>query len=373
MNSNIQIYSPDKFGFYQVGEYRTYSRIEAIEYAAKNKKNIHWNYNDEVFSKVDFSKEIDVSLNELYKLRCRQIRNSYDYVVLFYSGGSDSHNMLMQWINSDCKLDEVATLVSLEGSKVKDSYANIEQYTVAIPNIITLSEKYKFDYTVIDFSKFIMDYISINDRHEHILYDMNFNISPNNIAKSLLRYNVDKWKNLIVSGKKVCFLWGMEKLNIINRGENYYLKFTDQYDNVLSPIVQRNYNNGWYDEFFSITPDLPELMIKQCNIIKNFFKIRNTNLHSILPYYQQKYSSCGYNRSLNLYLSDDGYRKLMYPHWDLNTFSTGKSVSTSKSRLDNWILDGNMIQKDIFLSSHDHFQIKTLNSHTLISANEYII
>lgn len=372
MNSNIQIYSPDKFGFYQVGEYQTYSRIEATEFAIKNKKDIHWNYNDEVFSKVNFSKEIDIPLNELYKLRCRQIRNSYDYVVLFYSGGSDSHNMLMQWINSDCKLDEVATLVSLEGSKVKDSYANIEQYTVAIPNIITLSEKYKFDYTVIDFSKSIMNYLSTNDRHEHILYDMNYNISPNNIAKSLLRHNVDKWKNLIFSGKSVCFLWGMEKLNIINRDGNNYLKFADRYDNVVSPIVQRNYNIGWYDEFFSITPDLPELMIKQCNIIKNFFKIRNTNLHSILSYYQQTPSSRGYNRMLNLYLSDNGYRKLMYPYWDLNTFSTGKSPSTSKSRLDDWIWNGNMIQKDIFLSSYDNFQIKTLNADTIFS-NEYIM
>ena len=35
MNSNIQIYSPDKFGFYQVGEYKTYSKIEAIEYSLK--------------------------------------------------------------------------------------------------------------------------------------------------------------------------------------------------------------------------------------------------------------------------------------------------------------------------------------------------
>ena len=30
---------PDKFGFYEVNEYRTYSKIEAIEYATKNKKN----------------------------------------------------------------------------------------------------------------------------------------------------------------------------------------------------------------------------------------------------------------------------------------------------------------------------------------------
>ena len=287
MNSNIQIYSPDKFGFYQVGEYQT--------------------------------------------------------------------------------------LVSLEGSKVKDSYANIEQYSVAIPNIIALSEKYKFDYTVIDFSKFIMDYIATNARYENILYDINFNLSPNNIAKSLLRYNVDKWKNLILSGKKVCFLWGMEKLIITDRGGNNYLKFLDRYDCVLSPIVQRNYSIGWYDEFFSITPDLPELMIKQCNIIKNFFKIRNTNLYSVLSYYQQEPSFRGYNKRLNLYLSDDGYRKLLYPYWDLNTLSRGKSASTSKSLQDDWIWNGNMIQKDIFLDSHKIFETKTLNTSSSISANEYII
>jgi len=114
-------------------------------------------------------------------------------------------------------------------------------------------------------------------------------------------------------------------------------------------------------------------MIKQCNIIKNFFKIRDTNLHSVLSYYQQEYSLRGYNKRLNLYLSEDGYRKLIYPYWDLNTFSTGKSASTSKSKLDDWIWDGNMIQKDIFLDSHKIFETKTLNASTPISINEYVI
>jgi len=69
----------------------------------------------------------------------------------------------------------------------------------------------------------------------------------------------------------------------------------------------------------------------------------------------------------------------MYPYWDVNTFSTGKSPSTSKSRLDDWIWDGNMIQKDIFLSSYDNFQIKLVEyndnkfSNKFISTNEYII
>jgi hypothetical protein len=370
MNSNIQIYSPDKFGFYQVGEYKTYSKIEAIEHSLKSKINVHWNFNDEVFSKVDFSKAPDISLSELYKLRCQQIRNSYDYVVLFYSGGSDSHNVLMHWIESGCKLDEVAILISYDGSKDKYDYANAEQFCVSIPNTIELSKKHNFDYRIIDFSKYVMDYLSTGE----IIYDMNHHLSPNNIAKSLLRSKIDAWKDLILSGKKVCFVWGHDKISLFpEKNGKITLQFMDQLDNLVSPITQRNYNNGWYDEFFYLSPDFPEIMKKQINIIKKFLDITTESIFNLLSYYQQEYNGRGYSRRLNMYLSDDGYRKLLYPYWDSNTFSSGKSLSTSKSRIDNWIWNGNMPQKDIFLSQHEIFQSKFASLHVDISRKKYEI
>ena len=30
------------------------------------------------------------------------------------------------------------------------------------------------------------------------------------------------------------------------------------------------------------------------------------------------------DKKLNLFLTDDGYRRLMYPYWNVNTFSIGK-------------------------------------------------
>jgi len=370
MNSNIQIYSPDKFGFYQVGEYKTYSKIEAIEYSLKSKINVHWNFNDEVFSKVDFSKAPDISLSELYKLRCQQIRNSYDYVVLFYSGGSDSHNMLMHWIESGCKLDEVAILISYDGSKEKYDYANAEQFRVSIPNTIELSKKHNFDYRVIDFSKYVMDYLS----NSEILYDMNYNLSPNNIAKSLLRKNIDAWKDLILSGKKVCFVWGHDKICLSHeKSGKMTLQFMDNLDNLVSPITQRNYNNGWYDEFFYLSPDFPEIMKKQIDIIKKFLDIKTGSIFNLLSYYQQGPSSKGYSHRINMYLSNNGYTKLLYPYWDSNTFSSGKSLSTSKSRIDNWIWNGNMPQKDLFLSQHEIFQSKVFSLPFQISKKYYEI
>ena len=102
MNSDI-------FGFYQVSNYKTYSKLEAIDYKNVYGGNIHWNFNDELFSSVDWTNEPQSSLWDLYKQRVKQIREKYDYCVLWYSGGSDSHNILHAWLDSGYKLDEIAT------------------------------------------------------------------------------------------------------------------------------------------------------------------------------------------------------------------------------------------------------------------------
>ena len=138
------ILSADKFGFYTVGERKTYSRMEAQQYSKLHQRQIHWNFNDEIFSKSDDTKEPTSTLSELYTTRCHQIRNAYDYVVIFYSGGSDSDNILQHWLKSGCKLDEVATMWSYEGTKDKQSYSDIEQTKVVIPKITELQSTKNF-------------------------------------------------------------------------------------------------------------------------------------------------------------------------------------------------------------------------------------
>ena len=101
INQTITL-SPDKFGYYKVGDFKTYSKIEAIEISNKLKTPSQWYFNENVYSKINWLEEPSVDLWELYKQRARQIRENYDYVVLWYSGGSDSHNMLNAWIDSYC-------------------------------------------------------------------------------------------------------------------------------------------------------------------------------------------------------------------------------------------------------------------------------
>jgi hypothetical protein len=58
----------------------------------------------------DTTIEPDVSLAELYKTRALQLRESFDYLVLLYSGGADSHQVLMSFLNNGIFLDEVRTV-----------------------------------------------------------------------------------------------------------------------------------------------------------------------------------------------------------------------------------------------------------------------
>ena len=107
-------FNPDKFGYYEVDGRPTYSKLEEAEWSYFNKSTIRWDFNDDIFNKIDWSIEPPNSLWDLYKMRARQIREAYDYVVLWYSGGSDSHNMLLAWIDAGLKIDEIATTWNYE-------------------------------------------------------------------------------------------------------------------------------------------------------------------------------------------------------------------------------------------------------------------
>ena len=68
-----------------------------------------WIFHDDAFSKYPWHIEPEASLDQLYDARARQLREKYDYVVLSYSGGSDTHNILESFIRQGLHIDEIVT------------------------------------------------------------------------------------------------------------------------------------------------------------------------------------------------------------------------------------------------------------------------
>lgn len=306
--------TPTKFGFYDVNGYKTFSKLEAIELQQRSGHWPHWNFNQEVFNTLNWELEPDIDLWEMYKARARQIRNSYDYCVIFYSGGSDSHNLLNAWIDADCKIDEIASFWNEAGTHDPQSFMCSEISNVVLPDVKLLKSKgFDFVYRLIDLCDLTNKFIKENYLHYH--YHVNQSLSPNNVIKSYFRHDIKDYKDLINQGKSVCFIWGSDKPQIFNDEQGYYFAFLDIMDNCVSPYVQNQYQQGWYDELFYWSPDFPLIPVKQAHVVKKF--LDNVNDPS---YYQKKHSPYGYNKTINQYISVHTIKKIIYPKWHDDIF-----------------------------------------------------
>ena len=333
---------PRKAGFYQIGDSITYSKLEAIEYHNRTGDFPEWNFNRLVFDSLDWSSEPKQSLSEIYRNRCRQIRDAYDYVVLFYSGGSDSHNILQHWLTSGCKLDEIASYWNYEGSKDEFDLHNAEIKLVVMPMIEHLRNLgHDFVFRLIDHSQIDVDTLHSNDLFE---YEMNCNVSINTVSRSTFRDKIADYRNMITSGKKVCFVWGIDKPQIFHDDKGHYIQFLDIMDQCSSPYAQKRYYQGWFDELFYWTPDMPELIQKQARLVKRFLDTSEDR-----SCFQTKKNKNGYSTKLGMYLKDNALRTLIYPFWNNDTFSNGKNVRMFFSTRAQWLWNSNLEEATRFV------------------------
>jgi hypothetical protein len=103
MTFNKEIAS--KFGNWAVGTDKFNDKIDAAIHATQSKKDLIFEYNDNVWDSFDRSQLGKIRLTELYRQRAQQLRDRYDYLVLYYSGGADSSNILDTFIKNNIKLD----------------------------------------------------------------------------------------------------------------------------------------------------------------------------------------------------------------------------------------------------------------------------
>ena len=341
------ILSADKFGYYSVGDLKTFSKVEAIEWQATTGKFPEWNFNRETFDNVDWLLEPPVDLWTLYKQRAQQIRDTYDYCVLFYSGGSDSDNMLQAWQDQYCAIDEVASFWNYDATKDANSFMCEEVNKVVLPRVKTLNCKHR----LLDVSQLTIDFLAKN-KFDYPYYS-NHSLSPNNIVKGMFRETVKDWQDIIAQGKSLCFVWGFEKPQIGYDQSGVFVKFVDIMDNCVGPYSQLNYANGWYDELFYWTPDLPEIVVKQAHTLQRFVETCD-----IPDFYDTKTSPYGYNRSINRWLTDSAVKQIIYPRWDTTTFTNGKSPTGAANYLvysprDQWLFNSNLKEQQTMLSIID--------------------
>ena len=99
-----------KHGYYVVDNKIFKHKVYAMQDASRKSlkpTDVKWVFNEHVFDKIDWKTSNHVPLLELYRRRAQQLREKYSYLVLAFSGGGDSTNVLDSFVLNKIHLDEV--------------------------------------------------------------------------------------------------------------------------------------------------------------------------------------------------------------------------------------------------------------------------
>lgn len=324
----------DKLGYYLVGWKKFYNKTLALIYAKQYGFEVRWIFNDDVYGQLDWSIPVEESLASLYVRRAKQIREKYDYIILYYSGGADSHNVLSTFVNNNIQIDEIVMeLPEIDKHHFNDfdtSSRNIygEILYVAAPRLKEIQHKLS-PHTKIrfaDFSKPVIELMSKDNWFETMPTNAFFNLGQ--IGRQILHTSDISIIDLANKSRKVCQLYGVDKPLVSFDGTDFYAYFTDSSAMHVNPVTPEN--NKEYDdyvttEFFYWTPDFPEIVVKQAQLIK---------LACILDDTKKQF----WKNSLKLHVGE--FRKIMhpiiYPGLEEPKFQANKPENDIIRPMDHW-------------------------------------
>ena len=261
-----------ELGNYIVNGQKYTNKIQAILEAQKTLADITWDFHNDFFNKIDWTIEPQLSLPQMYKVRAQQIRDQYDYIVIMFSGGADSTNVLYSFLDNNIRVDEIVASAPMSGL----NNWNWNEQDTSVNN--TISETKYALFPILDevAVKFPNVKITINDYFEDIikyktdewLYRCQDWINPVSFVKG----NLDKFKhlvNLAEQGKRIGVVWGAEKPILRYDNGSIYSLVADGGVNVPDPPFTVEYPN--VDKvLFYWTADYADIMVKQSHVAAKY-------------------------------------------------------------------------------------------------------
>ena len=229
------------------------NKFQAIQAADGKISEISFKgFSPEFFSDKYWKQEPQLPYEELLKERALQLRDTYSYIRMMYSGGADSTTMLNTFLRNGIHIDEINSYrFSLDNNF--NNTSNIEINNHVIPYFNELRKQIpKTKFTVADYGK---------EYFEPIINEDWFSLR----STTALRYFHDY--NLLDNVTNFCNLYGELTPKLTFYNNKWYAIFTDS--------VFREYLVLKNLEFFYSSSDLPSLNAKQTYILKNYCKNNN--------------------------------------------------------------------------------------------------
>lgn len=331
----------DSLSYYKVQDKIFNDKIEAILYANEKKMDIEWYFNDDLFNNVNWTREPETSLDEFYKIRAQQIRDKYDYVLIMYSGGADSNNVIWSFLNNGIKIDEIVAAAPMSGLKNykynnKDTSAvnTVSEIEYAqIPGLQEIANK--FPNIKITLNDYFED--MINYKTDEWLYKSADWIHPTTVA----RFSLNKFKHLkdlAESGKNLGIVYGIDKpilcYTVLN---SIHLTISDVAVNTARPPFNKSYPNVT-NELFYYTPNMPLMLVKQAHTVARwFYEKQNLSKQNLIVNQRFPLKWDDNRRRHSIY--ERTIVPIIYPSTHKNVFQGYKPTTIFMADHDNWFYD----------------------------------
>jgi hypothetical protein len=308
-----------KNGYYLVGNKAFNYKVRALQEATRTGEFVRWIFNDDAFTAMNWKQPLGISMNEMYRRRAQQLRDQYDYLVLFFSGGADSTVILQSFVNYGIHLDEVVVawpITQTEGRYTPNaqdfSPRNLlSEWQYAIkPKLDWLAQNHpRVKITICDVlddpenNHFSEDTVTFVDNHSYI--GVNRNLQLDRILRDRTEqypscaglFGVAPIECAILDNQYLCAYFMDSATNGVMKSDCH--SFT-QY--------QRNI------EFFYWTPDMPEIVREQGHALLNYLNV-DTDSRRYIPHITFKNQRVEFTNRPDPETRRSFKKPIIYPSW----------------------------------------------------------
>jgi hypothetical protein len=319
----ISTYRND-YGYYVYNNTFFDTKQEIIQHATVNKDvspDIKFIFHDHIYEKIDWSHEPEFTLDELYRMRAQQLRDNFDHLILMYSGGSDSHQVLNTFMKNNIHLDEIRSSFQPSlaqkypfNSDSLDSFGLLNEYNSLLPwfkkikNELRNTKLVIYDYTEdlskINFDSFLSEFYLKHATHTSLIYSqMRIFLQTEKLIKDLQK----------IRNKKIAVIYGSDKPFFMIKNNKMFGYFVDTgRGGHVECLGYKDFNSApYFPKMFFWTPDLPLIPIKQLHILKRAMqkseKLKNM-VYALGPFKMREQTI---------------FKKIIYPDHDSTIYQSG--------------------------------------------------
>jgi hypothetical protein len=310
-----------KNGYYTVGDKNFNFKFNALMYASKTQQPVEWHFGGAQYAALDWQTALPMDIKSLYRLRAQQLRNQYNYLILCFSGGSDSTNILQSFIHNNIHLDEIICDWPLEHtsnwsvSNDPSPYNHISEWELAIRPMLNYVQTHhpEIKITITDTT----EDLSIED-HEHAL-----TISHMGPYQSTKRYqNVcQRYSEVYEKNSSAAIIMGCDKPCVFIDKNVFCVTLIDKHCFFKTSNVPVNRTV----EYFYWASDMPEILRQQAHMIYQYLLAHPEAMSIFLP-----------NTPL-INQRQDLIKSIIYPDWNNAIFQADKASSFVYSEQHAWI------------------------------------